>query len=117
MDGLIVILLIIIGVAAKSSKKKKQQAQQRARQAGYDEISAVPPPLMRKEAQKAGEKTPAADSADLSEKGKTKDAKPKLPYTKEDWAKLLTEMDGSAADTKNVAFTSFLSSTLRSCSV
>ena len=110
MDGLIVILLIIIGVAAKSSKKKKQQAQQRARQAGYDEISAVPPPLMRKEAQKAGEKTPAADSADLSEKGKTKDAKPKLPYTKEDWAELLTEMDGSAADTKQRAAKALLRS-------
>ena len=103
MDGLIVILMIIIGIAAKSSKKKKQQARQRARQAGYDEISAVPPPLMRKNA-------PKAKAADLPETEDAEAAKPKIPYTKEDWAKLIAEMDGSAADAKRRAAKTLLRS-------
>lgn len=86
MDSLIVILLIIGLVSSISKKnKKKQQQQQRARQAGYDAVSAVPAPPMRVDAQN------------------TKPSNPKVPYTKEDWAKLLAEKDNSAANAKQRA--------------
>ena len=102
MDGLIVILVIIGLVSSISRKKKAQQQKQqaRARQAGYDEISAVPPPLMRKGAQKDRD----AASPEMEA------AKPKIPYTKKDWEKLLTEMDGSAADAKQRAAKALLRS-------
>ena len=81
MDELIIILLIIIGLAAKSSKKKKQQARkQRERQAGFDEISAAPPPKAR----------PALDKiADALEFVDEKAGQVKIPYSRQEWAEFL----------------------------
>ena len=89
MDGLIVVLLIIIGLAAKSSKKKKQ-AQQRARQAGFDEAAAL---------ERDGAKpSPAARVQDvLEDMGEEAAKQLKIPYSKEDWAKLVQEKVGPVA--------------------
>ena len=83
MDGLIVILAIL-GLISSISKKKKARRQQqweRARQAGYDEVSAVPPPLMREDAPADKPAKPKAAAAQQV----------KIPFTKEEWAAFLSD--------------------------